>query len=70
MLSGEVVRRYGHSGLPDNTIHVKFTGTTGQAFGAWVCKGITLEVEGEANDYVGKGLSGGKLIIYPSKDAT
>jgi glutamate synthase (NADPH/NADH) large chain len=70
MLSGELVRRYGHSGLPDNTIHVKFTGTTGQAFGAWVCKGITLEVEGEANDYVGKGLSGGKLIVYPSKNAT
>ena len=69
MLSGELVRRYGHSGLPDNTIHVKFTGTTGQAFGAWVCKGVTLEVEGEANDYVGKGLSGGKLIVYPSKNA-
>ena len=70
MLSGELTRHYGHAGLPDDTIHVKFTGTTGQAFGAWVCKGITLEVEGEANDYVGKGLSGGKLIVYPSQKAT
>ena len=69
MLSGELARHYGHSGLPDDTIQIKFTGTTGQAFGAWVCKGITLEVEGEANDYVGKGLSGGKLIIYPPENA-
>ena len=69
MLSGEVARRYGHAGLPEDTIHIKFKGTTGQAFGAWVCKGITFEVEGEANDYVGKGLSGGKLIIYPPKAA-
>ena len=70
MLSGEVARRYGHAGLPDDTIHFKLNGTTGQAFGAWVTRGVTLEVEGEANDYVGKGLSGGKLIVYPPKAAT
>ena len=64
MLSGEVAKRYGHAGLPEDTIQIKFTGTTGQAFGAWVTRGVTLEVEGEANDYVGKGLSGGKLIVY------
>ncbi|MDG2474131.1 MAG: glutamate synthase large subunit [Paracoccaceae bacterium] len=69
MLSGEVVRHYGHSGLPDNTIHIKFNGTTGQAFGAWLCKGISLEVEGETNDYVGKGLSGGRLVVYPPQTA-
>ncbi|MEM8750335.1 MAG: glutamate synthase large subunit [Pseudomonadota bacterium] len=70
MLSGEVAKRYGHKGLADDTIHIKFTGTTGQAFGAWVANGVTMEVEGEANDYVGKGLSGGKLIVYPPKEAT
>ena len=69
MLSGEVVRCFGHVGLPDNTIKICFKGTTGQAFGAWLSKGITLEVEGEANDYVGKGLSGGKIIVYPPKEA-
>ena len=69
MLSGEVAKRYGHAGLPEDTIQIKFTGTTGQAFGAWVTRGVTLEVEGEANDYVGKGLSGGKLIVYPPRDA-
>ena len=68
MLSGEVAKRYGHTGLRDDTIHVKLTGTSGQSFGAWLAAGVTLELEGEANDYVGKGLSGGKLIIYPSKD--
>ena len=70
MLSGEVAKRFGHAGLPDDTIHVKLVGTTGQAFGAWVTRGVTLEVEGEGNDYIGKGLSGGKLIIYPPKAAT
>ena len=69
MLSGEVAKRYGHAGLPDDTIQIKLTGTTGQSFGAWVCRGITLEVEGEGNDYIGKGLSGGKLIIYPPASA-
>jgi len=69
MLSGEIAKRYGHAGLDEDTIRIKFTGTTGQAFGAWVTRGVTLEVEGEANDYVGKGLSGGKLIVYPPADA-
>ncbi len=69
LLSGEVAKRYGHAGLPDDTIHVKATGTGGQSFGAWVAKGVTIELEGEANDYVGKGLSGGRLIIYPSPQA-
>ncbi|MFD0915363.1 glutamate synthase large subunit [Pseudahrensia aquimaris] len=70
MLSGEVAKRYGHKGLREDTIHIKLSGTTGQAFGAWLANGVTMEVEGEANDYVGKGLSGGKIIVYPPKDAT
>jgi glutamate synthase domain-containing protein 2/glutamate synthase domain-containing protein 3 len=65
MLSGEVAKRYGHAGLPDGTIHVRFAGTAGQSFGAWLAKGITFELDGDANDYVGKGLSGGRLIIRP-----
>ena len=65
MLSGEVAKRYGHEGLPDGTIHVRMTGTAGQSFGAWLARGITFELEGEANDYVGKGLSGGRIIIRP-----
>ncbi|MFW2339678.1 MAG: glutamate synthase large subunit, partial [Acidimicrobiia bacterium] len=63
MLSGEVARRYGHAGLPDDTIFIRLQGTAGQSFGAWLARGITLELEGDANDYVGKGLSGGKIII-------
>jgi glutamate synthase (NADPH) large chain len=69
MLSGEVAKRYGHEGLPDNTIHVRFNGTAGQSFGAWLARGITFELEGEANDYVGKGLSGGRIIIRPPTDS-
>ncbi|NIX77975.1 glutamate synthase large subunit [Microvirga terricola] len=69
MLSGEVAKRYGHEGLPDDTITVKLTGTAGQSFGAWLAAGVTLSLEGEANDYVGKGLSGGKLIIRPASTA-
>jgi glutamate synthase (NADPH) large chain len=69
MLSGEVAKRYGHAGLPDDTITVKLSGTSGQAFGAWVAAGVTLELTGEANDYVGKGLSGGKLIVRPSPES-
>ena len=65
MLSGEVARRYGHIGLPEDTIHVTLEGTAGQSFGAWLAAGITLDLVGEANDYVGKGLSGGKLIVRP-----
>ena len=69
MLSGEVARRYGHAGLPEDTIHVRFTGTAGGSFGAWLAHGVTFELEGDANDYVGKGLSGGRLIVYPPKDS-
>ena len=69
MLSGRVAERFGHKGLAEDTIHVKLTGTAGQAFGAWLAQGVTLELEGEANDYVGKGLSGGKIIVYPPAEA-
>ena len=65
MISGEVCRIYGEGGLPDNTIHCKFNGIAGQSFGAFLSKGITFELEGMANDYVGKSISGGKIIIYP-----
>jgi glutamate synthase (NADPH/NADH) large chain len=68
MLSGRVAERYGHQGLPDDTIHIKAKGTGGQSWGAWVAKGVTIELEGDANDYVGKGLSGGRLTIYPPKE--
>ncbi len=67
MLSGAVARRYGSAGLPEDTIRVQFTGCAGQSFGAFLAKGITLTLEGDGNDYVGKGLSGGKLIVYHSK---
>ena len=70
MLSGEVAKRYGHAGLEDDTIHVKLKGTAGQSFGAWLARGVTLELEGQSNDYVGKGLSGGRIVIYPAKEAT
>ena len=63
MLSGEVAKRYGHAGLPDNTINVKLTGVAGQSFGAWLAHGVTLDLTGDANDYVGKGLSGGRVIV-------
>ena len=64
MLSGEIARRYGSAGLPDDSISIQFTGCAGQSFGAFLAKGITLTLEGDANDYVGKGLSGGRLVIY------
>ncbi|NLC23880.1 MAG: glutamate synthase subunit alpha [Oxalobacter sp.] len=66
MLSGEVARRYGHQGLPDDTIHIQLQGTAGQSVGAFLARGITLDLVGEANDYVGKGLSGGRLILRPN----
>src|SRR5262249_23597938 len=69
MLSGEVAKRYGHAGLPDDTIHVKFTGTAGQSFGAWLARGVTFELEGDANDYVRQGLAGGRIIARPTQDA-
>ena len=70
MLSGEIARRYGSEGLDPGTIHFKFTGSAGQSFGAFLARGVTLELEGDANDYTGKGLSGGKLIVYPPRNAT
>lgn len=70
MLSYEVSKRYGSKGLPPDTIHCKFTGSAGQSFGAFCAPGITFELEGDANDYFGKGLSGGKLIAYPPKGST
>lgn len=69
LLGSEVTRRYGSEGLREDTIHLKFKGSAGQTFGGFIPKGITLELEGDANDYFGKGLSGGKLILYPSKAA-
>ena len=63
LLSGEIARRYGHSGLADDSIHIQLHGTAGQSFGAFLARGITLDLIGESNDYVGKGLSGGRLII-------
>ncbi len=70
MLSGEVARRYGSAGLPDDTIKFQFSGSAGQSFGAFLAKGVTLELEGDANDYVGKGLSGGRIIVYPPRNST
>ncbi len=67
MLSGEIARRYGSEGLPDETIRFEFNGSAGQSFGAFLAKGVTLTLEGDANDYVGKGLSGGRLIVYPPR---
>jgi glutamate synthase (NADPH/NADH) large chain len=68
MLSGRVAQKYGHAGLPDGTIHVRLTGTAGQAFGAFLARGVTLELIGEGNDYVGKGLSGGRIIVRPQAE--
>ncbi|HQQ74078.1 MAG TPA: glutamate synthase-related protein [Pseudomonadales bacterium] len=68
MLSSEVARRYGHDGLPDDTIHIELQGTAGQSAAAFLAHGITLDLVGEGNDYVGKGLSGGRVIVRPSKD--
>ncbi|MEQ8826045.1 MAG: glutamate synthase large subunit [Filomicrobium sp.] len=65
MISGAVAKKYGHAGLPDDTIWFTFNGTAGQSFGAWVAKGVTMDLVGEGNDYVGKGLSGGKIIVRP-----
>ncbi len=69
MLGHELTKRYRGEGLPDDTIHVRFTGSAGQSFGAFVPKGITLSLEGDANDYVGKGLSGGRIIVRPPTDS-
>lgn len=69
MLSGRIAERYGAKGLPEDTIVINATGTAGQSFGAWLARGVTIRLQGEANDYVGKGLSGGRLIIYPPTES-
>jgi glutamate synthase (NADPH/NADH) large chain len=70
MLSGEVARRHGSNGLAPDTIRFSFTGSAGQSFGAFLARGVTLELEGDVNDYTGKGLSGGKLIVYPPRESS
>ena len=70
LLGSELTRRYGPNGLPEDTIRLHFEGSAGQSFGAFVPRGITLVLEGDANDYVGKGLSGGKLVVYPPAEST
>lgn len=69
MLSGELVRKHGATGLADDAVHLRLRGAAGQSFGAFLSRGVTLELEGEANDYVGKGLSGGRVIVYPPSGA-
>ena len=69
MLSGEIAKRFGHAGLPEDTIWLTLKGTAGQAFGSWCAHGLTLDLVGEGNDYVGKGLSGAKIIVRPSPDS-
>jgi glutamate synthase domain-containing protein 3 len=66
MLSHEIAKRYGHDGLPEDTVHVGFAGTAGQSFGAFLAKGVTLDLIGDTNDYCGKGLSGGRISVQPS----
>ena len=70
MLGHEVTKRYRGEGLPDGTIDITFTGSAGQSFGAFVPRGVTLRLEGDANDYVGKGLSGGRIVVRPDRSAT
>lgn len=69
MLSGEVAKRYGHEGLPEDTIYIKAKGTAGQSLGAWLARGVTIDLSGEGNDYVGKGLSGGRIVISPPDES-
>ncbi len=70
ILSGEIARRYGSAGLPDDTIRIRLTGSAGQSLGAFLAKGVTLTLDGDANDYVGKGLSGGRIVVYPPKGSS
>src|SRR5205807_5990851 len=70
ILGNEITRKHGARGLPDGTVHLHFKGSAGQSFGAFVPRGVTLELEGDANDYLGKGLSGGRIIVYPSEGST
>src|SRR5215208_6189511 len=67
---GEIARRHGEEGLPDGSISVHLSGSAGQSFGAWLASGVTLELEGDANDYTGKGMSGGMLVVRPAPEAT
>jgi glutamate synthase (ferredoxin) len=69
MLGSEVTRRWGRAGLPEDTIDLHFQGSAGQSFGSFIPPGVTLRLEGDANDYLGKGLSGGRIVLYPSPDA-
>src|SRR5262245_64843424 len=69
MLSGEIATRYGHAGLPEDTVWVSMSGAAGQSFGAWLAHGVTLDLVGEANDYVGKGLSGGRIVVRPPAES-
>ncbi|MDP6547296.1 MAG: glutamate synthase subunit alpha, partial [Phycisphaerae bacterium] len=66
----EVTRRHGAEGLPEDTIRIRFEGSAGQSFGAFIPKGISLTLEGDSNDYMGKGLSGGRIVVFPPKEAT
>ena len=70
ILSHEIAKRYGQAGLPDDTIHVRLTGSAGQSLGAFLAHGVTIELEGDSNDYVGKGLSGGRIIVYPPQNSS
>jgi glutamate synthase (ferredoxin) len=70
IVGSEITRRHGPNGLPEDTVHLKFNGSAGQSFGAFMPHGMTHELEGDANDYFGKGLSGGKIIVYPPKTST
>ena len=70
LLSHQIVKRWGEFGLPDDTIHARFGGSAGQSFGAWLARGVTLELVGDANDYVGKGLSGGYIVVYPPPESS
>ena len=67
MLSGEIARLHGHAGLKPDTLRINFTGVAGQSFGAWLAHGVTLDLTGDANDYVGKGLSGGRIVVRPDR---
>ena len=69
IISNEISKLWGAKGLPNDTVKINLEGSAGQSFGAWITKGMTLNLEGDANDFVGKGLSGGKIIIYPPKDS-
>jgi len=70
MLSGQVAKRYGEEGLPEDSIHFRFHGSAGQSFGAFLARGVSMTLEGDTNDYMGKGMSGGRIVVYPPKEST